>query len=103
MACNCGNKNALYRGAANLGRANPIADSDGMYILASAPDCTTPYSGAYINSTVFVVGFGTENETLYSRADRSDAIAHARESNLTIDQLPARSLCHNSMVTLLGA
>jgi hypothetical protein len=72
-------------------------------MLQSAPECTTPYEGIFRQATVFVVGYDTPDEKLFTRGQRTAALKMARDQKLTFDQVVARSLCHESMVSLLGA
>lgn len=103
MPCACKDKDALATSARGIARSNPQPGTDGIYALREAPDCTEAYSGAFRAATVFIVGYGTEHETVYRRGERKTAIEHARAKKLTIDQVPARSLCNQTMLTLLGA
>jgi hypothetical protein len=104
MACGCKDKAYLTPNSTALRMTYPQPDEDGGIItLQGYEDCTDPYTGAWKQATVFVVGYGTDNETLFRRADRTAAIKMARDENLTLDQLPASSLCHQAMVDLLGS
>jgi hypothetical protein len=103
MPCACKDKDALAASARGIARSNPRPDQEGIYQLREAPDCNQAYSGAFRAATVFIVGYGTEHETVYRRGERKTAIDHARQAKLTIDQVPARALCHDTMLTLLGA
>lgn len=104
MPCACKQgKDALLWDGRGLTRSNPQPDDNGVYVLQADPECSTPYFGAFRGATVFIVGYGTASEKVYRRADRKPAIQDARENKLSIDQVPARALCHNLMVALLGA
>jgi hypothetical protein len=71
--------------------------------MQSDPECTKPYDGPFRQATVFIVGYTTPAETMYRRGDRKQALKHAREDKLTFDQVPARAMCHDLMVGLLGS
>lgn len=86
----------------NLTRAFPSPGEDDIVVLRSHLDCTQPYEGIFRQATVFIVGYDTEHETLYVRGDRTKALAHAKTSKLTFDQVSARSLCHQACIELLG-
>ena len=85
----------------NLRRTYPSADETGTIMLQSAPDCVEPYNGAFRKVTVFVVGYGTDQETLFKRADRTPAIKFAKENRLTFDQVIAGQLCDTAAIALL--
>ena len=72
-------------------------------MLRSAPECSEPYNGIYRQATVFVIGYDTDHETLFTRGERTAALRMAREQKLSFDQVVARSLCHATMLELLGA
>ena len=94
--CNCGkNKSGLTPNSMHLSRIHPGVDETGTIMVQSNPDCTTPYSGPFRKMTVFAVGYGTENEKLFVRAKRTEAIAYARSTtpNMTFDQVLAAQLC----------
>lgn len=101
MPCACRDKNALGISARGISRSNPRPGPNGLYELRADPECSQPYQGMFRGATVFVVGYGTENETVYKRGERTQAINHAKEQNLTLDQMPASALCERLMVELL--
>lgn len=103
MGCACRDKKALTPDSRALTRSFPGVEQNGMTLLASAPDCSEPYDGVFRQATVFVVGYGTEREKLFKRGDRTAALSLAKAEKLTFDQLPARSLCHETMLELLGS
>lgn len=81
--------------------------SDGVTRMASeSPDgpCE-PYHGAFGGTYLYIVGLHTEHEKLFLRQNRRDAIAYAKErGNLLISNLLlARSFCHDTLVSVLGA
>lgn len=84
-------------------RAFPSAGEDDLVVLQADPYCEEPYSGAYKQATIFVVGYTTEQETLFKRADRKAALDLAKSGNLTFDSVVARECCHHLMVDLLGS
>jgi len=87
----------------NLTRAFPGVNDVGLTPLVAEPDCTDAYNGVFRQATVFIVGYGTEHETVFTRGDRTAALAMARQQKLTFDQVPARALCDSAMKTLLGS
>jgi len=103
MGCACKDKKALTPDSRALTRAYPGVDKTGVTLLATAPGCTDPYDGVFRQATVFIVGWNTENEQLFKRGDRTQALKLARTEKLTFDQVPARSLCHETMMELLGS
>lgn len=86
----------------NLKRTYPRPDETGTIMLASMPDCTAPYQGAFRKSTVFVVGYGTEHEQLFKRSDRAAAIAAARATKSSLDQVIAGTLCAEAVDALFA-
>lgn len=104
MPCNCGKRASLLTpDSRNVTRSYPPRNADGLIELAAHPDCTTPYSGAFKRATIFVVGHGTEHETLYRRADRTQALAAAKAGNLTFSVVAASDLCSDAAMDLFGA
>jgi hypothetical protein len=103
MGCGCKNKSGLTPDATGMRSTWPSPDESGMIKLASAPDdCSSLYHGPFRQATVLVVGIGTESEQLFMRGQRSEAVTTAKANKLSIDAVPARTLCHESMVALLG-
>lgn len=84
----------------NLKRTYPRPDETGTIMLQSVPECTEAYDGAFRKSTVFIVGYGTEHERVFKRADRNAAIAAARENKATLDQVIAGQLCAETVESL---
>lgn len=74
-----------------------------LYELASYPECDRPYRGAFQGATIYIVGYGTEEETLFRRADRGTAARLAREKRTSLTHVPAIELCEEAMLELLGA
>ena len=103
MPCACKDKSKLTPDSRSLLRAYPGPGDDGVVMLQSDPECSTPYDGIYRQATVFVVGYGTKRERLFKRGDRTAALKLAKENRLTFDQVVARSLCHETAIELLGA
>lgn len=84
-------------------RAFPSEGEDGIIVLRADPSCDELYSGRYQQATIFVVGYDTEHETLFTRKQRTEALALARSKNLSFDGVVARACCHHLMVALLGS
>ena len=70
---------------------------NGVYELASAPGCFQPYEGDHRNESLFVVGLGTEQETIFLRKQRTEALEFAQSNDLHLFHLPAHNLCHYTM------
>jgi hypothetical protein len=75
--------------------------SNGLYPVQTA-QCEEPYSGPHAGRSVYIVGYGTENEQFFTRGDRTAAIRTARELDATIDHLPANQLCAEVVESLFG-
>lgn len=104
MGCNCGRRaNNLTPDSTFVSRAYPSPGGDDLVVLQSAPECTTPYTGIYRQATIIVVGYSTEAERLFARRERTAALTHAREQNLTFDLVPAGALCDEAVLALLGS
>lgn len=86
----------------NLKRTFVRPDETGTIMLQSAPECVEPYSGPFRKTTVFIVGYGTEYEQVFKRSDRTAAIAAARETKSTFDQVLAGQLCVDTVDALLS-
>jgi hypothetical protein len=73
-----------------------------MFPLAAAPDCTEPYHGAFVGASLLVVGRGTDNERIFVRGQRTDALRYAKARKTTLDHVQARALCHDAVLAVLG-
>ena len=100
MGCNCRDKSALTPNSMNLKRTYPRPDETGTIMLQSEPECIDAYAGPFRKTTVFIVGYGTEHEQVFKRADRTAAIAAARENKATLDQVIAGQLCSSTVEAL---
>lgn len=105
----CGGRNSLgARGGAVVQSTRLVADEYGLLPLAQYPNASEPYHGQFTGASVFVVGRGTEKERLFRKVQADDATRYAMAEGstgetLTIDHLHSTSLCHEAMVSLLGA
>ena len=100
--CGCGGKR-IEGSRATLRRSHRISqDVSGAYSSGSSVNCSGPYSGANPDQVIYMVAIGTENEQGFTRANRAQAIHVAATNEWTIDPLPARSLCHEVVVGVLG-
>jgi hypothetical protein len=102
MPCGCGGSRTTVS-AFGTHQSQPTITDQGMIVLASAPECEQPYSGVFRSASVYVVGLGTDAETVYLRADRERAVRDAKQRRATFDHLPAKQLCDDKMRELLGA
>ena len=103
MPCGCGKRPET---ASAVGLRQAVASIDGggeMYTLASQPGCERPYRGQFQGAKVYIVGYGTENETIYRRGDRTLAARQARQLGTTLTPFLAVDLCEDAMVQVLGA
>jgi hypothetical protein len=78
-------------------------ESKGVYVTASAPNCEEPYHGIYKTASVYVLDINGPNEQFFPRGERNTAVRKARTERLTLDRVAATSLCHSTMLELLGA
>lgn len=101
MPCGCGQRGSTPS-AFGLAKGSVQITDQGMIMLASTNGCTEPYHGQYQGASVYVVGLGTDAEAVYLKADNKRALRDARARRTTFDHLPARQLCHERMVELLG-
>lgn len=76
---------------------------DGMWQTSGATSCQDTYHGTYTTAVLWVVGAGTDKEQMFPWSSKSDAKTLALDEDLSIDQLPAAQLCHESVVAALGA
>lgn len=79
---------------------------NGIYPLASYPDCSGAYNGQDANETlVYVVGYGTEHERLFRRTQRAEYVAYYNsfngDSSIWYDY--ADRFCADAMRDLLGS
>ena len=84
-------------------RAFPSTGEDDIVVLQADPYCDTPYTGAFKQATVFVIGYTTPEERIFKRKDRTAALMYARAGKLTFDSVVAGACCHHLMVDLLGS
>lgn len=103
--CGCKRVDAVQLASAQGARVGYTAKPgrNGVYELASAPECFQPYEGDHRNESVFVVGLGTESEQIFLRAARTQAIEYAQAYRLELHHLPAHNLCHYSMETFFAS
>lgn len=104
MACgSCGGKKVgVARRAPADDIPEPMTNDRGMFPLVGDEYTCEPYHGAYSGTTMFLVGYGTEGERLFSRTLRAAAIKYARENDLSWAHVSVTSLCHDRVVSLLG-
>lgn len=101
MPCNCKGRRGQDL-PATIRSAGPRIGDAQLYNLATAPDCTERYHGAFPSTDLFVVALGTENETLFMRGRKVDAGTLARQNDWTLDRIPVANLCHEAVVAVLG-
>jgi hypothetical protein len=101
MACGkCGGKRS-GDGTASIYRPSLVGnDSDGTFttLYSSEHDCSGPYSGPHESRLLYIVGRGTEQEQVFTRAERPTAQSEASRLGLSIDPIYARDLCHELVV-----
>lgn len=100
MGCNCGKRKGGM--AATLQRSRTIRLEDGIY-QTSGTNCTEVYHGDRPTRSLLVVAAGTENEQWFPFEERSKAVRLARDNDWTFDQLPAGSVCHETVIAVLGS
>lgn len=104
MPCGCKQVDAVMLASAmGIRHGNARAGQNGVYELAQAPGCFSPYEGEYRFDSVFVIGLGTEQEKIFGRRKRNDALTYARDNKLRIDPLPAHNLCSEVMLAFFGS
>ena len=106
MGCgSCGGQVAAGQGASLeiMTSAQPYPDGDGRYHPRSENPNDPLYTGVFENESVYIVGFGTDNEQFFPRGKREEAFNAARADRLTIDHLRACGLAEGLMVKLFGA
>ena len=104
MGCGCGQKALREEVGNSLFKSGymPQAGANGIYPLASHPECTRPYNGKSRTQSVYVVGLNTERERVFKRKDNKDAIRYAKETDEILHHLAADTLCHEAMEALFG-
>lgn len=108
MSCGCSKRQDSALAGTTLRQSLTFPNSKGLYELATYPGCDEPYHGTFPTAYIYVVGFGTEGEKLYTRGDRNAATRAARTGHdtgrrTTIDTVQATELCHHAVVALLGS
>lgn len=101
LGCNCGSSRKQLTG--NF--VAPQLNVAGMMPLADALEGCEPYHGAFQGTYFHIVGANTDDERLFLRNNRRDAVAYSKaHGNAPITNLvSARSLCHDRVIALLGA
>lgn len=75
----------------------------GVRPMGDDPVNCAPYSGIWPGTTMFLVGYGTEQEQLFIRDRRAEAWQYAKDNELTFQHINVTELCHDRVVALLGA
>lgn len=105
MACgSCGgNKIGAARRAPADDIPTPATNDRGMYPLIGDTYGCEAYHGPYTGTSLFLVGYGTEQEKLFFRTQKAAATSYARTNSLSWAHVSVTSLCHERVVGLLGA
>lgn len=83
--------------------ADATPNAQGLIPMATYPDCTERYDGAFTGASVFVAGLGTEQEQIFVRGQRVEAMRYANSNKITLDQVHSTSLCGEAVKKVLGA
>jgi hypothetical protein len=104
MACGCGkSRDNSLAGKMLKAESDLQLNEAGMYDLYVAPGCTEKYHGGFLVATVYIAGRNTPAEKTFRRSQWNEAQDYARRNNVGLVHLAATSLCHETMVELLGA
>ncbi len=73
-----------------------------MYELQAYPGCFEPYNGTSRADTVFIIGYGTENEELFRKVNNRKAVGKARSFKpmLSFFQAPVTQICSQAIEEL---
>lgn len=74
-----------------------------VYELQAYPGDFERYNGKLRASSVYVIGYGTEHEQIFRKADQRLALKTARELKVTIFQAPANQICAAAIEDLYDA
>jgi hypothetical protein len=99
--CGCGGR-APGDPTGGTNSSNPPEHSGDPIPLATFAECSETYHGAFRSATIYIVGRGTDSETLYIKGHGDDARRHGRREDLTVDHVRATDLCHEAVVSLIG-
>lgn len=97
MGCACAKRRAEKAAAAKLER------DGGVIVMATQPGCTRRYHGRHAGAKVYVVGIGTEHETIFAINRASEASRLAKEHDVMVHRVAARDLCHDAVYAVFGA
>lgn len=78
---------------------------NGVYQLATYPDCSDPYIGTERKEWVYVVGYRTEHERLFKRSDKGAMVTYFNSFKGEVEMFHDLSaeFCQQAMMELLGS
>lgn len=88
------------------GGKQPTFNMDGMVALAGYPGCTTPYSDpAHRSETLYIVGWSTDAERVFTaaRSKRAYAYAASFQPRMRVDPVLATQLCDQAVLDAYAA
>lgn len=104
MACSgCGGRTNVGLQGAIIQGSYPQPDETGLIKMTSYTDCVDRYHGAFTGASVFIVGVGTGDEQIFPKGQYVEAMRYANDRKTTLDHVHSTSLCHDAVVTVLGA
>jgi hypothetical protein len=99
----CGSSRGMTR-EQKLTELPPTPGQNGVIELLNYPDCWSPYHGPHRMESIWMVGRGTEHETLFPNAGWQPAqeLAKSHTPYLRIARVSATQLCQDAVKTLFG-
>ena len=107
MACgSCGGTTTPASNYALDQTAHPWIDVNeyGVRPIGNEQINCQPYSGIFQGTTVFLVGYDDPDKVkVFLRDSRAEAWQYAQENDLAFQHINVTELCHDRVVSLLGA
>jgi len=101
----CGGTTIPASGYSVDSNAHPWIDVNeyGVRPIGDEPASCQPYHGEFQGTTVFLVGYGTDEVKVFLRGARTEAWTYAQENDLSFQHINVVELCHDRVIGLLGA
>lgn len=77
--------------------------ANGVYELFHHQGCDRPYNGKHRADAVYVIAIGTEDERIFRKADRGEAVRYAKKLNTSISSFGVNQLCQDAMLPIFGS
>lgn len=97
----CGTCNQYTPKAAT--KYEPKRLANGVYELYYHQGVDRPYNGKHRADAVYVVAIGTEDEKIFRKADRGEAVRYAKSLDTTLSPFAVTQLAEPAMLAIFGS